>query len=222
MYAERTGFRIDLELSSKEQPLIGTIPSPPMASSNKIYEFLTEDGSWKIGLTRTYLSITTTKYKRWSDFKEHLNGPYDALIKTYSPAFFTRVGLRYVDIFNRRVLGLEGTNWNELLKPFALGLLSSSVAANVKNFESAYEISLSDNESIARIVTSFVQYIPTNEQCLRIDSDFFSSKRKDLTNAMAQLDFLNVSAFRLIQWIIEEKLHNAMEPQKIEEPISTD
>ena len=220
MYAERTGFRIDLELSSKQKPLIGTFPSPPMLSPNKIYEFLTEDGSWKINLTRTFLSVTTTKYKRWSDFKEHLKGPYDALIQTYKPAFFTRVSLRFVDIFNRSVLGLAGTNWNELFKPFVLGLLSSPVAANVKNFESMYEISLSDNESIARIVTSFVQHIPTNEQCLRIDSNFFSSKRKDLTNAVAQLDFLNVRAFRLIQWIIEEKVHNAMGPQEIEEPIS--
>jgi uncharacterized protein (TIGR04255 family) len=219
MYAERTGFRIDLELSSKQQPLIGTIPSPPMLSPNKIYEFFTEDETWKISLTRTFLSITTTNYKRWSDFKEHLKGPYDALIKTYSPAFFTRVGLRYVDVFNRSVLGLERTNWNELFKPFVLGLLSSPFAANVKNFESKYEIILSDDESIARIVTSFVQSIPTNEQCLKIDTDLFSSKRKDLTNGVAQLDFLNVRAFRLLQWVIEEKLHNAMGPQKIEEPI---
>jgi len=222
MYAERTGFRIDLELSAKQKPPIGTFLSPPMVSPNKIYEFSTEDGSWKISLTRTFLAITTTNYKRWSDFKEHLKGPFNALIQTYSPAFFTRVALRYVDVFNRSVLGLGGTNWNELFKPFVLGLLSSPFAANVKNFESMYEISLSDNESIARIVTSFVQHIPTKEQCLRIDGNFFSPRRKDLKNAVEQLDFLNVRAFRLIQWIMEERLHNAMEPQEIEESISRD
>jgi len=222
MYAERTEFRVDLGLTTKGEPFIGNIPSPPMLSPNKIYEFFTEDETWKIRLTRTFFAIVTTNYKRWSDFKEHLQGPYDALIQTYSPAFFTRVGLRYVDIIKRSELGLDGANWNELLKPFAIGLLSSQVAANIKNFESRSDISLSDNESIARIATSFVQAIPTNEQCLKIDCDFFSSKRKDLANAMAQLDFLNIRAYRLIQWIIEEKLHNAMEPQKIEEPISRD
>jgi uncharacterized protein (TIGR04255 family) len=208
-------LRVDLPLLSKQQPPIGAIQSLLRSSANKKYEFLTEDGVWKVNLTRTFLSITTTNYKRWEDFKDRLKCPYDALIRVYSPAFFTRIGLRYVDIFRRSVLGLEGTYWNELLKPFVLGLLSSPVAANVKNFESAYDISLSDNESNVRIVTSFVQQIPNNEQCLMIDSDFFSSKRKDLPYAMSQLDFLNSRASRLIQWVIEERLHKAMEPRQI-------
>jgi len=215
MYTEKMELRINLPLLSKQQPPMGAIESLSRSSANKNYEFSTEDGICKVNLTRTFLSISTSNYRRWEDFKELLARPYDALIRFYSPAFFTRTGLRYIDIFKRSMLGLEETNWNELLKPFVLGLLSSPISPNVKNFESAYDISLSDNESSVRIVTSFVQEIATNEQCLMIDSDFFSSKRKDLDSSIPKLDFLNSRASRLIQWVITEKLHKAMEPQEI-------
>jgi len=215
MFAEKIGLRVDVQLSPKQRPTLGPIPSLSMSSANKIYEFTSEDGLWKVNLTRTYLSLITTKYIRWEDFKHHLECPYAALIQTYSPPFFTRIGLRYINIFRRSQLGLDGTNWSELLKPFVLGLLSSTVSAHVKNFESSYDISLEDNESNVRIVTSFVRHIETNEQGLRIDCDFSTSKRKDLANAIPQLDFLNYRSSRLIQWVIEERLHTAMEPQVI-------
>ena len=101
---------------------IGSIQTLSRSSANKNYEFATEDGICKVNLTRTYLSISTSDYTRWEDFKDRLRGPYDALIQVYSPAFFTRIGLRYIDVFRRSVLGLEEANWNELLKPFVLGL----------------------------------------------------------------------------------------------------
>ena len=70
-----------------------------------------------------------------------------------------------------------------------LACLSSPIAHNVRNFESAYGISLSDNESYVRIVTSFVQRIETNEQSVMIDSDFFCQKEKTLTPEFLNLTF---------------------------------
>jgi uncharacterized protein (TIGR04255 family) len=39
-----------------------------------------------------------------------------AFIETYNPPFFTRVGLRYIDIFNRSILGLKDVGWDRLIK----------------------------------------------------------------------------------------------------------
>lgn len=215
MYAEKVGFRINLPPLSKQESPMGVIETLSRSSANKNYEFSTEDGTRKVNLTRTFLSVSTTNYKRWSDFKDLLKTPYDALIRVYSPAFITRIGLRYIDVFRRSMFGLEESNWNELFEPFVLGLLCSPFGPNVKNFESAYDISLSDNESNVRIVTSSVQHIETNEQCIMIDSDFFSSTRKDVNSVISKLGFLNSSAFRLIRCLITEKLHRAMGPKEI-------
>ena len=40
-----------------------------------------------------------------------------AFIRLYKPAYFQRVGLRYVNIFSRARLGLEGARWAELFSP---------------------------------------------------------------------------------------------------------
>lgn len=46
-----------------------------------------------------------------------LDKPLAAFIRLYKPAYFQRVGLRYVNIFSRARLGLEGARWAELFSP---------------------------------------------------------------------------------------------------------
>src|SRR5438132_1497631 len=59
------------------------------------YDFISADEQWKVGLTREFIALTTAKYERWEDFKAHLEAPLQAFIELYSPAFFSRIGLRY-------------------------------------------------------------------------------------------------------------------------------
>lgn len=137
------------------------------------------------------------------------------MVSIYNPAFFSRVGIRYVDVFERSKLGLQVDPWNNLIQPYFLGLLASDVKNEIKTNESLYEILLNDSESIVRIATSFVQNVQTIEQCYMVDSDFYTPKRVSLDNAMSKLEFLHDRASKLIRWIITDKLHNAMEPLEI-------
>ena len=59
----------------------------------------------------------------WEEFARHLDRPLAAFIKLYKPAFFQRVGLRYVNLFSRQALNLEGTPWSELIAPAYVGPL---------------------------------------------------------------------------------------------------
>lgn len=71
----------------------------------------------------------------WEDFKERLITPLQKLLEIYKPAFFERVGLRYVDAFQRSKLGLQSSSWAELIQPFALGFLSNDkVMSEVKGY----------------------------------------------------------------------------------------
>ena len=78
----------------------------PMAkiSSNKNYIFFSEDDSWQINLTKNFLSVSTTKYVTWEDMIKKIKLPLNALLEIYKPAYFSRIGLRYVDVFCRSVL----------------------------------------------------------------------------------------------------------------------
>ena len=45
-------------------------------------------------------------------------------IQIYQPAFFERIGLRYVNAFSRKRLGLEGELWDDLIESPFIGVLS--------------------------------------------------------------------------------------------------
>ena len=181
----------------------------------KSYEFSTADGVCRINLTRTFMSIFTSQYNKWEDFIMMFQPSIEALLKIYKPPFFTRIGLRYVDIFDRSKLGISDSNWNELLKPQFIGLLSTEIGNDIKHSENIYEINLPDNISIVRIATSFVKNKNTKEQCYLVDSDFYFPSRINNEDITSKLDFLHGEASKLIQWIITPKLHNAMEPESI-------
>lgn len=182
--------------------------------ANKNYVFSSENGEWKINLTRTFVALTAKRYERWEQFKEMLQIPFNALIKTYSPDYFSRIGLRYVDVIKRSTLGLVNAQWDELLQPYILGIFGSSdVRQQVINFESKYEIRLSDGESLVRLITSLVQAADNQEECYKIDSDFHHTQKTGINSAMERLDFFNSRSSRLIQWCITKRLHAAMEPE---------
>ncbi|MBC8182975.1 TIGR04255 family protein [candidate division KSB1 bacterium] len=215
-FKETTEVNMELPEGIKGQiplPLISHLAKP---TSNKNFEFSSEDNTWKINLTRTFIAITCNKYHRWEEFKDKFQKPLKIFTEIYSPSYYSRIGLRYIDVIKRSVLGLQNSNWSELLQPYVLGLLSSSdIEQQIEDFINTYEINLSDGESNVRILTRFIEFDKNGEKCFTIDSDFHCTKKIEINNAMGKLDFFNERATRLIQWCITEKLHKSMEPQKI-------
>lgn len=182
-------------------------------TGNKNYEFSSEDKVWTINLTRTFLALSTKNYKRREDFRAHLDAPLQAFIEIYNPSVFSRVGLRYIDIIKRSKLNLKDIPWSELLKKHVLWLLGSSdVNKNIRSFQAQCEIELEDETSIARIITGLVDGQESDEECFMIDTDFFTTKKTAISDVGSKLDYFHVQGSRLIQWLITERLHKAMEP----------
>ena len=87
------------------------------------YHFLSADNQWKLNLTKDFIALSTLHYTGWEEFARYLDKPLAAFIKLYKPAYFQRVGLRYVNIFSRSSLGIEGAKWAELISPAYVGPL---------------------------------------------------------------------------------------------------
>jgi len=215
LYNEKIELQHEIALGLKPEASSELVKHLTKTSTNKNHEFSSEDGILKVNLTRTFVSISTSQYRQWENFIEKFQTSIKALLDIYKPPFFTRIGLRYIDIFERSKINLENCEWTELLKPHFIGLLSTEVAQDVKYCENIYEISLDDSGSMVRIATSFVQNAQTKEQCYMVDSDFYFPSRLKTDELIHKLEFLHDNSTWLIQWIITEKLHNAMEPKKI-------
>jgi uncharacterized protein (TIGR04255 family) len=87
------------------------------------YQFASADGVWRVNLTGKFISLACTRYTCWEDFAKKLDKPLVSFIKIYKPAFFERVGLRYVNFFSRQALELEGIPFSQLFSPCYLGPL---------------------------------------------------------------------------------------------------
>lgn len=95
-------------------------PQPPVTN----YHFLSQDGRWKLNLTRDFIALSTLSYPGWEEFARMLDRPLAEFIRLYQPAYFQRVGLRYLNLISRAALELEGTPWRALMTPPYLGALA--------------------------------------------------------------------------------------------------
>lgn len=151
--------------------------------------FGSPDG-WSVSLTSEFIALSTTKYTRWEDFRSRLRLPLKALVDVYSPAFFSRVGLRYRDVIRRSALGLESVPWSELLKPQIAAELSDS-GLTILEAKHQVVVSLGVNRSV-RMVHGLRRPTgdPEGEQSYALDSDF--SRRSERRSVMQKV-FLQTS-----------------------------
>jgi len=124
-------------------PKIVRGPNPSVQPQNPVtnYNFISQDGLWKLNLTTSFIAISTRQYRRWEDFAARLDKPLAAFIEIYQPAFFERIGLRYVNAFSRKRLNVEDQQWDDLFQPAYHGVLGepdvveSSVTKHLLNVE---------------------------------------------------------------------------------------
>lgn len=189
-----------------------------LGTGTTTYDFISADELWTVGLVRDSLSLSTRRYERWEGFKEHLMLPLNSFVEEYSPAFYTRIGLRYRDVIRRSVLGLDGVSWSDLLRPHIAGELSSPDLANaIENAVHQVVVQTGDGHSRVRLQHGLARSKSTDETCYVIDSDFYTEKRTEPRNAIETLDYFNHLSGRLFRWCIADRLHEAMRPRYIQD-----
>jgi hypothetical protein len=92
---------------------------------------------------------------------------------------------------------------------------STDINKDIQTLESKYEIRLEDGSSIARIVMGLVEWEEKSEACFKIDTDFFNTSKTIISDVMDKLDYFHIQGSRLIQWLITERLHKAMDPEEL-------
>lgn len=211
--SETSEFKVESSSAIGDRVPAELIQQVIQSSGTKNYEFSSEDGYWKINLTRTFIALSTTEYRRWEEFRDRLMLPLEALNKIYTPNYFARVGLRYINIIQRSQVGLSDVPWQELLSPTVIGLLGSpDITAFVEGLESWQQIRLAEQGGNARIAVKLQKAKNDQENCFILDSDFFDIKRTEIADAVSKLNFLHLRPSRFIRWAITDRLHHAMEP----------
>ena len=182
------------------------------------YQFVSQDGLWRVNLTGTFISLSCSRYTGWEDFAARLDKPLASFIQIYKPAYFERVGLRYLNFFSRSSLGLEGVPFRELFAPCYLGPLGEEdvLEAGVTRNSVDAEMSLRGGCRVklhAGPGLTKKNGIQDKEVKFVFDQDLYMPGQLQLNLAVGALQTLHHQAGSLFRGAITEKLHNAMEPE---------
>jgi uncharacterized protein (TIGR04255 family) len=215
VFEETRGMNLKIRLP----PQIANAPNPPIRLGNASYQFIDDNSPngavWTVGLNQESLSLSTSKYERWEDFKDHLIQPLQAFVDIYAPAFFTRIGLRYQDVICRSHLGIEHMSWKELLNTHIAGMfLAVEDEGDIEHKHAQAVVKLDDYRKVL-IQHGSITEKESLEQCYLIDNDIYTENRTEAPNVQNVLDSLNEASGRIFRWCITDPLHQALDPHPV-------
>ena len=188
---------------------------PPVTN----YHFLSADGKWKLNLTKDFIALSTLRYAGWPEFARMLDKPLASFIRIYKPAYFQRVGLRYLNLISRQKLGLEGIPWTELIAPAYTGPLQEPDVAEDSVLSCGCDLLLKLDSSCQAKIHAGPGRVKTNvpgaqqdpEMKFIFDMDLSMNGQTPCTLAAAALETLHGHSTRLFEGAVTDRLRGAME-----------
>jgi len=187
---------------------------PPVTN----YNFLSANGLWKLNLTQGFIALSTLCYIGWEEFAHLLDKPLASFISLYKPAYFERVGLRYVNVISRQRLGLEGTPWEELIAPAYLGALREPDVREEDVMVCSSELTVKLNSSCqakihagpGRVKNSNPNAPQDSETKFILDMDLSMGGQLACTLSAGALETLHAHAISLFEGAITDTLRDAI------------
>lgn len=214
LYEERTSLPSNLHPFVKEgvSALLASLPLTAKAGLRE-HHFFTDDLNRMLSLTQEFISVTDNHYVDWQTFRTQVASAEEILKQIYSPADYERVGLRYVDMVDRKAIGVPEKPWSELLNPSFIGILGAPGLASdeLQALTTEATLSIPDvEEGYVNIKHGLAKAQQSEEQIYVIDADFFTSRRRDSDESLQVLDRFNKWAGHLFRWAAKNSLRDAL------------
>lgn len=188
--------------------------------SNVNYQFSSADGVWRVNMTGRFISLSCSKYTCWEDFAAHLDKPLAAFIKVYKPAYFERVGLRYVNVISRAELGLTENSFSDLIAPCYLGPLGEPDVQETATTRCTVDLEMAIRGGCRvklHAGPGLVRRPGREDKEIKyiFDQDLFMPGQVPVNLSAGALQTLHSQANAIFRGAITDTLHDAMEPEAL-------
>ncbi|MEX5629029.1 TIGR04255 family protein [Pseudomonas marginalis] len=171
------------------------------AGSSNIHIFRSAKSNWNISLKENAITIETTTYSGFGNLRERVLQVIDAAGKIIDSDFFTRIGLRYINILKNP--DEEITDW---VNPLLTSPITSKQFIGINDFGGRMQLLAEDGGCL------FNHGIQINhgnqEQPVRpsylIDIDTYRSEVL-VSDTLDAIDVMHRQAFDIFDWSITEK-----------------
>ena len=184
------------------------------------YQFSSADGVWRVNLTSKFISLSCSRYTCWEDFAKRLDKPLAAFIRIYKPAYFERIGLRYLNFISRKGLDLEGIPFRDLLEPSYLGPMADEDVPDAGFTRCNADTELALRGGCRLRLHAGPGMVKRNGQSddelkFVLDLDLFMPGQRPVNLSAGALQTLHAQAVSVFRGAIRPQLHRAMEPESI-------
>ena len=161
------------------------------------YLISSKQRDWTINLRAMSFAVETSKYKDFEDFFGKFNGLLSKASDLIDSDFFTRVGLRYINVIN-----IPDTKPDGWIRPELIGALSSGVLGDVKTKVSVVQGALENGGEY--VLRQKMQPDSSGGLEYYLDYDYFKNdvEFKELEGLIRYFHDLNFSFF---YWCLGEK-----------------
>lgn len=181
------------------------------------YQFSSADGVWRVNLTSKFISLSCANYTQWEHFAKKLDAPLAAFIRVYKPAYFERIGLRYLNFISRESLALNDVPYRDLISPAYLGLLSDEDVQEESALRSSVDAEIAIGGGCNVKIHAGPGMVKQNGQQQKevkfiFDQDLYMAGNIPVNVSAGALETLHSQAYPIFRNAITDTLHNAMEP----------
>lgn len=217
-YDLKTEFQGEVKVNMENDDMDASA-SMSRQQKRKIHIFVSEDQKWRIALAKNMLAFTTVDYKYWEDMVLKSKDVIKAFVDSYKPLYFTRVGLRYIDAFDRVELKLEDTPWDKLLKPHVCGCLGYRTDEEVKVKSSIVNSEIMVNDVFIKLAagSGMIDRHDGNlpHEAFILNCDYYYNKKISIDNLFQTAEKLHNQSHSFFRESITNELHYAMKPEEL-------
>lgn len=182
------------------------------------HRFLVEGGKQFLVLHQNFIALNDSEYTNWEHFTELLLVGRQALLNEYEPANYSRVGLRYLDLISREVLGLGDEPWSNLIRSPLLGASSDDEIGDVVSlYTGKFLVEVSSVPNAVGSVTYGRELISEDggkdQERFRIDIDFHVNGSMPDGEIEGIIDAFHEEIRGIFRWSITDRLHDVMGPK---------
>ena len=192
-----------------------SLENPPTVVN---YQFSSPDGVWRVNLTSNFISLSCARYPNWEEFAARLDKPLAAFIRLYKPAYFQRVGLRYINFISRSRLSLQGVPFSQLISPCYLGPLMEEDVTEAATTRCSVDAEMAIRGGCRVKIHAgpgLVKQAGKEDKEVKFifDQDLFMPGQLPVNLSAGALQTLHSQANSIFRGAITDVLHDAMEPE---------
>ena len=149
-----------------------------------------------------------------------LDRPLAAFLQIYKPAYYERVGLRYINAFSRKDLDLEGVPFRELIQPCYLGILGEEDVNETAASRCSLDVEMALRGGCRvklHAGPGMVKRAGQEDKEVRfiLDNDLFMTGNVPINLSAGAMQTLHQQAGSLFQGAVTQRLYDALEPMEL-------